>query len=93
MFKKIKPNEVQTTRSIVSPTVQFPHCDQRILHAPGECQFCDEHPDWQFLREMWGICFTGYTPEGKELPCPADNTRGDKHKQWFGNTARLSEDN
>lgn len=40
----------------------FPHCDQRILHKPGECEFCDEHPDWQELRKAWGIAFTGHVP-------------------------------
>ena len=40
----------------------FPHCDQRILHAPGECQWCDEYPKWQKLREAWGIAFTGHLP-------------------------------
>jgi hypothetical protein len=66
---------------------QFPHCDQRILHARGECQYCDKHPDWQALREAWGISFTGYEPEDKELPCPADYARGDSHKLWYGNVA------
>jgi hypothetical protein len=41
---------------------RFPHCDQRILHAPGECEFCDEREDWQALRKAWGIAFTGHTP-------------------------------
>lgn len=40
----------------------FPHCDQRILHAPSECQWCDEYPEWQKLREAWGIAFTGHLP-------------------------------
>lgn len=39
--------------------MQFPHCDQRVLHAKGRCEFCDRHPDWQKLREAWGIAFTG----------------------------------
>lgn len=41
---------------------QFPHCDARILHAPGECEYCDLHPEWQELRKMWGIAFTGHLP-------------------------------
>lgn len=41
---------------------QFPHCDQRILHAPGECEYCDGHPEWQALREAWGIAYTGHAP-------------------------------
>lgn len=68
-----------------------PHCDQRVLHAPGECTFCDKRPDWQVLRTRWGIAFTGKTPEdteySKQLPCPADFNRGDKHKAWHGNVA------
>jgi hypothetical protein len=43
---------------------RFPHCDQRVLHAPGECEFCDGNPDWQALREAWGISFTGHAPRG-----------------------------
>ncbi len=66
---------------------QFPHCDQRILHAPGECSYCDKHADWQALRVAWGIAFTGWEPDDKELPCPADHARGDKHKLWHGNVA------
>jgi hypothetical protein len=72
----------------ISRAGQFPHCDQRILHAPLECQYCDMHPDWQALRAAWGIAFTGYTPEGTELPCPADHARGDSHKKWHGNIAQ-----
>ena len=83
MFKKIKPK--QREFSIIGP---FPHCDQRILHAPGECEFCDMQGDWQELRQAWGIAFTGYEPEEKELPCPADYARGDNHTKWYGNVAR-----
>ena len=66
----------------------FPHCDQRVLHAPGECVHCDHYPVYQALRSLWGIAFTGYEPEGKELPCPADYARGDSHKLWPGNQAK-----
>ena len=71
--------------------VQFPHCDARILHAPGECEYCDNRPEWQALRFAWGIAFTGYEPDEKELPCPADFARGDTHKLWYGNVARPKE--
>lgn len=36
----------------------------------------------------WGIAFTGWQPEGNELPCPADHARGDAHTKWGGNTAK-----
>ena len=55
---------------------QFPHCDSKVLHKGGECQYCDEHPDWQALRESWGIAFTGHEPKEGELPCPAYFARG-----------------
>lgn len=69
---------------------QFPHCDQRVLHAPGECEFCDWHPEWQELRQAWGIAFTGHPPAGQEvLPCPADAARpagaSNDHRRWGGN--------
>jgi hypothetical protein len=84
MFKR---NEPKLIKNIDSTIPQFPHCDARILHAPGECAFCDKHPDWQYLRQIWDIAFTGYTPEGTELPCPADHARGDSHTKWRGNVA------
>lgn len=78
-------------------TVQFPHCDQRILHAPGECEYCDRHPDWQRLRQSWGIAFTGHKPVMADngwtlqLPCPADFNRPEDadnhHGRWPGNIA------
>lgn len=84
MFKKIKPTQIKS----VFKAPQFPHCDPRILHAPEECEFCDMHPDWQILRQYWRIAFTGYEPEEKELPCPADHSRGENHKLWHGNVAQ-----
>lgn len=82
MFKKSEPNIM-----VLNEIPQFPHCDQRILHAPGECRYCDRYKDWQALRVAWGIVFTGWTPEGTELPCPADHTRGNSHRTWIGNVA------
>src|SRR5689334_1125238 len=70
---------------------QFPHCDALVLHAPGQCEYCDHHPDWQALRLLWNIQFTGEADdanlelaavralrakEGEEpLPCPAERRR------------------
>jgi len=60
---------------VPQPTIsQFPHCDQRVLHAPGHCQYCDAHPDWQELREAWGINFTGGNDPTK-MTCPAEKER------------------
>lgn len=84
MFKKIKPSN--DVRNVIR---QFPHCDSKVLHAPGECEYCDKHPDWQALRLSWGIAFTGYEPEEKELPCPASVNRPlETINRWGGNVAR-----
>ena len=69
--------------------MQYPHCDQRILHAPGECQYCDAHPGWQELRASWHIAFSGHAPEHGETACPADlavlfGERGN-YNCWGGN--------
>lgn len=70
---------------------QFPHCDSRVLHAPGECEYCDRHPEWQELREAWGINFTGHHLVANEygskyLPCPSEANRPlSKINQWDGN--------
>lgn len=65
-----------------------PHCDQRILHAPGECKYCDEFGDWQHYRQAFGIAFTGH-PDPKLTPCPADDARPpgspSDHTRWAGN--------
>jgi hypothetical protein len=83
MHKKVKPDN--DVRNYID---QFPHCDQRILHAPGECEYCDHRPVWQALRLAWGIAFTGYEPDGTELPDPATYARGDNINKWGGNIAR-----
>lgn len=67
----------------------MPHCDQAVLHAPGECTYCDAYPDWQELRSLWGIAFTGHTPTGREVPCPSDYRRGEGGAHsWPGNQPR-----
>jgi len=64
----------------------MPHCDERVLHAPGECHYCDEHPDWQALRALWGIAFTGHRPGPDQMACPSDFRRGlNGADVWPGN--------
>lgn len=65
---------------------QFPHCDASVLHAPGECEYCDVHPEWQILRDTWGIAFTGHRPAEGQVPCPSDARRGTGGAHtWAGN--------
>jgi hypothetical protein len=66
-----------------------PHCDARVLHAPGTCFYCDQHPQWQQLRMLWGVAFTGRQPADGEIACPSDFLRGlNASAAWPGNRAR-----
>lgn len=64
-----------------------PHCDQAVLHAPGVCRHCDQLPQWQALRELWGVAFTGERPSGAQISCPSDFRRGlgAAGQHWPGN--------
>lgn len=72
----------------------FPHCDEFVLHAPGECVYCDRHPDWQDARIRYHIAFTGRgTGKASNLrPCPSEVLRPvEKINRWPGNQARIDE--
>lgn len=78
---------------------QFPHCDPKVLHKPGECQYCDAHPEWQELRKRWGIAYTGHSDDSVEaydwqgnkiqkplIPCPSEWDRPvEIIHRWGGN--------
>lgn len=59
----------------------MPHRDEFILHAPGECEQCDEHEDWQLDRIRLRVAFTGHRPGegawGMTRPDPWSLTRRD----------------
>lgn len=65
----------------------IPHCDASVLHAPGECRYCDTRPDWQALRSLWGIAYTGHIPTAQQIACPSDFRRGFNQaaRDWPGN--------
>lgn len=66
--------------------VTAPHCDPSVLHAPGYCAHCDTQPNWQALRGLWGIAFTGQIPASNQVPCPSDQRRGTGGAHtWGGN--------
>lgn len=64
----------------------FPHCDPNVLHSPSwGCVYCNTHPDWQQLRQVWGINFTGEHDPKKE-PCPSLRFRSEERVHaWAGN--------
>lgn len=86
MFKKVTPKKFDNPLQVAA--IQPAHCDPRVLHAPGECEFCDKLPQLQALRQIWGIAYTNYEPDAGELPCPANHARGDIVNKWAGNVAR-----
>lgn len=62
------------------------HCDQRVLHSPGYCQYCDMYPEAQQKRVELGYDFTNDKPGTREHSCPAIQTRGwDNLNGWGGN--------
>lgn len=65
---------------------QFPHCDARVLHAPEDgCKYCNEHVEWQYLRDAWQMNFTGKREPGKIL-CPSEHARSlSEIEKWHGN--------
>ena len=58
----------------------YPHCDSRVLHAPGECVFCDHYPDEQAARVANGINFTGHGPDPASAFRPVERIN-----RWGGN--------
>lgn len=95
-WTKAKAKEPSVASAPLPRRAFAPHCDARILHAPGECRYCDAYPDWQQARATQRIAFSGHpTPEGGS-PCPADaavaaGLRGD-YTRWGGNVARPDEE-
>lgn len=64
----------------------LPHCDASVVHAPGECRYCDDRPDLQAIRDAWGIAYTGHAPADHQVPCPSDARRGQgQAHRWTGN--------
>lgn len=48
----------------------FPHCDERVLHRPGACEYCDRYPERQQARIRNRVNFTGEDRE-EFSPCPS----------------------
>jgi len=65
----------------------FPHCDDLVLHAPGECFYCDKYAVAQAKRIADGVNFTGHNDPSKK-PCPSLARRPlETIERWSGNVA------
>lgn len=70
-----------------------PHCDSFVLHAPGECEYCDRYPVLQVARQRLNIAYTMHTPVYGERPCPATLLRPvEKINRWGGNVPQGGEE-
>jgi len=68
--------------------VSPPHCDELVLHAPGECRFCDQVPHLQAARQAVGVAFSGHDPEPGQATCPSELPRTrETVARWPGNRA------
>jgi len=65
----------------------YPHCDSLVLHAPGECRYCDRYAaTLQAFRLQREIAFTGHVPTRWGRPDPASRMRSlEKIERWYGN--------
>lgn len=43
---------------------QAPHCNSEVLHAPGQCYYCDHYPDRQAARAASGGSFSPLDANG-----------------------------
>lgn len=77
---------------VTASNPRAPHCDSTILHAPGECQYCDLYPDRQALRELWRTNYTGHHDDDL-APCPSEYFRsGETRDRWPGNRPAPAEE-
>lgn len=77
-----------TSRSSDDRGAAHPHCDDLVLHAPGECVHCDAYPERQRQRQLGLVNFTGQTEAHKEA-CPSTYRRPlETIERWPGNRAQ-----
>jgi hypothetical protein len=70
---------------------EAPHCDQSVLHAPGECAYCDRYPKRQQGRIDAKIAFTGGPVPEFGSQDPATLARPlEKINLWHGNVPMTS---
>lgn len=72
------------------------HCDSRVLHGPGHCEYCDKYPEAQQQRLRLSVAFTDEPDNWVTFPDPATDARGTESLYgWGGNQphgAGVSED-
>lgn len=62
----------------------FPHCDERVLHSPGLCEFCDKAEVLQKYRQMLNLSYTDELQANDPLLPGEDRSRASADA-WGGN--------
>lgn len=71
-----------------------PHCDQRILHRPEDCEYCAHADIMQAERALLGVRNTGVEgdQDGRVHPCPAELARSKESLAHWGGNRPVSAD-
>ncbi len=63
----------------------YPHCDPRIIHSRGVCNFCDKEPLLQGIRQGLSLKFTDQLEAGEPL-LPWEDRSRESAEEYLGNT-------
>lgn len=69
---------------------EYPHCDDKVLHARGDCRYCSlaQYERLHALRAEMSIAHSGAMVETDQDPCPSEAYRpADIIERWPGNRA------
>lgn len=87
MRKRSELMAVEAYMQFVRDRELNPHCDNQILHSPGKCKYCDDHPDAQTYRKMLHLKFTDEMSEGDSVLPGGERTKA-RAERWGGNQAK-----
>lgn len=84
-YDEIRNQMLQELNWSADWSLQYPHCDPLVLHAPSKCKFCDES-GLQYSRQRAGVNFTGEPNDPKLKKDYAVRARPlDLIERWHGN--------
>jgi hypothetical protein len=63
------------------------HCDNRVLHSPGVCVYCDKYPEAQAFRKGLHMKFTDELEPDEAILPGQERTRASADR-WGGNQGK-----
>lgn len=83
------PNVEDEQEMTMENVARYPHCDVKVLHAPGKCDFCDMYPEMQQWRIDSNTQFTGEDYSEDQIWDPAQIIRPlEIIERWYGNVPK-----